>query len=147
MAGEEYVYTSSTTDPDGDSLFYLFDWDDETNSGWMGPFASGDVSASAHQWTSSGSYDVRVMARDDEGVFSEWSDPLTVGICERRGDVTGEGTVDIGDAIYLLNYLYKNGPAPTQLMVGDCNCSGGLELGDAVFLLNYLFKSGPFPCC
>jgi hypothetical protein len=147
MAGEEYFYTSSTTDPDGDSLFYLFDWDDETNSGWMGPFASGDVSASVHQWTSSGSYDVRVMARDDEGVFSEWSDPLTVGICERRGDVTGEGTVDIGDAIYLLNYLYKNGPAPTQLMVGDCNCSGGLELGDAVFLLNYLFKSGPFPCC
>jgi hypothetical protein len=147
MTGEEYLYTSSTIDPDGDSLYYLFDWDDETNSGWMGPFASGDTSAAAHWWGTAGGYQVRVMARDDNGVFSVWSDPLEVDICERRGDVTGDGGVDIGDAIYLLNYLYKNGPAPSPLMVGDCNCSGGLELGDAVFLLNYLFKGGLFPCC
>jgi len=34
-AGTEYTYTSSTTDPDGDALFYLWDWGDGTDLGHL----------------------------------------------------------------------------------------------------------------
>ncbi|MCK4403711.1 MAG: hypothetical protein KAW02_01350 [candidate division Zixibacteria bacterium] len=31
-----------------------------------------------------------------------------------RGDVTGDGVVNIGDVVYLINYLFRGGPPPCQ---------------------------------
>lgn len=64
----------------------------------------------------------------------------------KAGDLTGDGEVDLGDAIFLLNYLYKNGPAPNPLSLGDLNCDGEVEMGDIIYLINYLYKNGPPPC-
>jgi hypothetical protein len=61
------------------------------------------------------------------------------------GDATGDRKVDLSDAIYLLNYLYKGGPQPVSLRAGDANLSGSVELGDAIHLLNYLYRGGPPP--
>ena len=33
----------ASTNPDGDNIFYLFDWGDDTNSGWIGPYKSGEI--------------------------------------------------------------------------------------------------------
>jgi hypothetical protein len=63
------------------------------------------------------------------------------------GDANGDGLVDVGDVIYLINYLYKGGAAPDPLWVGDVNCDGQVNLGDVVYLINYLFKGGPAPDC
>jgi len=49
--------------------------------------------------------------------------------------------------VYLLNYLYRDGPPPDPWVVGDINCDGTIELGDVVYLLNYLFRDGPPPGC
>jgi protocatechuate 3,4-dioxygenase beta subunit len=62
------------------------------------------------------------------------------------GDVTGEGSVDLGDVVFLINYLYKSDLAPNPLMTGDLNCDGALNLGDVVYLISYLYKSGSPPC-
>lgn len=62
-----------------------------------------------------------------------------------RGDTNGDGLIDIADAIYLLNYLYKGGSAPDPLERGDTNQDGAVDLADAVYLINYLFRSGPPP--
>ncbi len=64
-----------------------------------------------------------------------------------RGDATGDGKVDIGDVVYLINYLYKNGSAPNPLAAGDATCDGKVDVGDIVYLINYLFKNGPPPPC
>jgi glucose/arabinose dehydrogenase len=64
-----------------------------------------------------------------------------------RGDANGNGTVDLGDAIYLLNYLFKADVPPDPLEIGDVNCDDVVNLGDALYILNYLFKNGPPPCC
>jgi len=77
-AGTEYTYTSSTTDPDDDDVFYLFDWDDGTDSGWLGPYDSGDTVTASHTWTEKGDYQIKVKAKDDYDVESPWSDPLSV---------------------------------------------------------------------
>jgi hypothetical protein len=76
--GTEYTYTSSTTDPDGDQVSYLFDWGDNTSSGWVGPFASGATASAVKTWTTKGSYSVKVVAKDTHGVVSVWSDPLPI---------------------------------------------------------------------
>ena len=64
-----------------------------------------------------------------------------------RGDATGDEVVDIGDVVYLINYLYKNGCAPYPVESGDANCDTVVDVGDIVILINYLFKGGPAPLC
>jgi hypothetical protein len=64
-----------------------------------------------------------------------------------RGDATGDGEVDASDVIYLLNYLFAHGPAPSPLEAGDADCSGEVDVADVIFLLNYLFIGGPAPSC
>jgi hypothetical protein len=76
--GEELTYTAVTTDPEGDGLYYLFDWGDGTYSEWLGVYQSGEACEATHTWSSSGSFEIRVQARDTEGKISDWSDPLTV---------------------------------------------------------------------
>jgi hypothetical protein len=53
--------------------------------------------------------------------------------------------VDIGDVIFVLNYLFKGGPCPFPLELGDVNGDCAVDLGDVVFLLNFLFRGGPPP--
>jgi hypothetical protein len=64
-----------------------------------------------------------------------------------RGNVNGDGFIDVGDVIFLINYLFKNGPSPDPLQVGDANCDGNVDVGDVVYLINYLFRNGPAPSC
>jgi len=59
---------------------FLFDWGDGTNSGWIGPYNSGQTVVSSHSWDAIGEYDVKVRAKDINGVQSQWSDPLTISI-------------------------------------------------------------------
>lgn len=70
-------------------------------------------------------------------------------VCMRVcGDVTGDGGVELGDIVYLINYLFRSGPAPDPLEAGDVNaCDAVVELGDVVYLINYVFRNGPPPYC
>jgi hypothetical protein len=63
------------------------------------------------------------------------------------GDATGDGLIDIGDVVGLINFLFKNGSAPEPFLSGDDNCDGNVDIGDVVYLINYLFKAGPAPEC
>lgn len=76
-----------------------------------------------------------------------WDDLLVYGkksyLC---GDVNGDGVVDVGDVVYLINYLFKSGPVPSPREAGDVNTDGNVDVGDVVYLINYLFKGGPAPC-
>jgi hypothetical protein len=63
-----------------------------------------------------------------------------------RGDIRGNGEILIGDAIFLLNYLYRGGVgAPPCLDAADVNDDGRLSGSDAVYLLRSLFLGGPPP--
>ena len=74
-----YSFTAKSTDDDsGDQIYYYFDWGDDTNSGWVGPYDSGDFCTKSHKWSSMGSYQVKVRAKDSADQESSWSDPLTI---------------------------------------------------------------------
>jgi len=64
----------------------------------------------------------------------------------KTGDVNGDWNVDVGDVVYLINYLYKGGVSPEPVESGDATCEGFVDVGDVVYLINYLFKGGPPPC-
>jgi hypothetical protein len=63
------------------------------------------------------------------------------------GDADAGGSINVADAVYLINYIFKGGPAPDPLDAGDADCDGAVNVGDAVHLINYIFKGGPQPCC
>ena len=56
--------------------------------------------------------------------MGEWSAviyPTLNGVCwpvvsrnPDNGDVNCDGAVNVGDAVYLINYIFKNGPPPCQ---------------------------------
>lgn len=63
------------------------------------------------------------------------------------GDANSDLSVNIGDGVYLINFVFRSGPAPEPLESGDANYDGDSNVGDAVYLINYVFKSGMEPCC
>ena len=68
-----------------------------------------------------------------------------------RGDCEQNGVIDIGDAIEILDVLFRGEPNPC-LDTCDASGDGALDLGDAIYLLFYLFLGGapppaPFPDC
>ena len=69
-----------------------------------------------------------------------------------RGDVQldgapGETGVDISDLVYLVNYMFKQGPEPPCWPEADVNATGveAVDVADLVYLVNYMFKEGPAP--
>lgn len=69
-----------------------------------------------------------------------------VVITSQTGDANGDCNINVADAVYLIVYIFKGGPAPAPLQAGDPNCDDAVNVGDAVFLVNYIFKNGPPPC-
>lgn len=61
------------------------------------------------------------------------------------GDVNADGTIDIGDVVYLINYLFRTGPEPDPVFIGDANGDDVVDIGDIVHVVNYLYRSGPPP--
>jgi len=63
------------------------------------------------------------------------------------GDANGDNTVNVGDAVSIINYVFKGGAAPDPLEAADANCDGDVNVGDCVRIINYIFKGGEAPCC
>jgi len=61
------------------------------------------------------------------------------------GDANGDKQLNLGDIVYLINYLYKNDVPPNPMNSGDPNGDCKIDLGDIVYLINYLYKAGDPP--
>jgi len=68
----EYNFTFVSTDPDDDQIFYYIDWGDETNTGWLGPFLSGEEINQSHLWFKKGVYVVKCKVKDVYNLESDW---------------------------------------------------------------------------
>ncbi len=63
------------------------------------------------------------------------------------GDLDKNGAVNILDIVFLINYKFKNGPAPDPLDAANVNGDEAVNILDIVYLVNYKFKGGPPPHC
>lgn len=92
-----------------------------------------------------------VSATNSQGYTSQYQgDPfiLTVDTTQMayRGDANGDGTINVSDAVYIINYVFVGGAAPNPMIAGDPNCDTAVNVSDAVYLINYIFVGGPAPC-
>ena len=55
-----------------------------------------------------------------------------------RGDVNGDGSVDISDVTALIDLLLGNGPISNP--VADCNQDGSIDISDVTALIDYLLN-------
>ena len=90
-----------------------------------------------------------LVSQIEQDIYHKVDDP-TLGLVDFSmpyllGDVNTDRVIDVGDVIYLINYLYKSGPVSYILILGDANRDGIIDIADVVLLINYLFKSGPPP--
>jgi len=140
------VYYPRGGQPDGGHAIAIFGWDDKLRC-WLcknswgsgGPFGDGTLrfryGASNFPRLECAAPEVRVPVRFLRGNLS-----------------SGDTTVDLADAILLLEYLYADAPPPGCVASADVNGDDALDLSDAIYLLNYLYVDGaapgqPFPEC
>ena len=72
-AGEEQTFTVSTTDPDGDDVYYWIEWfEDCPGVEWQGPYSSGEDVAFNHTYDEQGEYTIRVKSKDIYDEESDW---------------------------------------------------------------------------
>lgn len=62
-----------------------------------------------------------------------------------RGDCNEDGSPNLADAVWLLNYLFANGPSRDCLAACDTNDDTTVGLVDAILLLQYWMSGGPPP--
>ncbi len=76
--------------------------------------------------------------------------PVTEGVTLRReqfirGNADGQGDLGIGDAIFILSFMFQNGVTPPCMDAADTNDNGLVDIGDAIGILSYLFAQGAPP--
>jgi hypothetical protein len=95
------------------------------------PPLAGTVSFTARAIDGVGAY--------DEAVFSFDIDPVYV--C---GDINNDGSgPDVADLVFLVSYMFKEGPAPEIPEAANVNGTGAeLDVSDLVYFTNFMFKQG-----
>ena len=89
------TFSTSATDPNGDSLEYRYDWGGGVLSSW-------GAASQARSWAAAGQYSVKAQARDSLKAESAWSAAKTVSITQSSSPVVvdsdGDGVPDSRDA-------------------------------------------------
>lgn len=83
----EYTYSTSTTDPDNDQVWYQWQFGSYTTN-WYGPYASGTQTQAQYTWTIPGTYEIKVKAKDQNQYESGWSSPFYVTISDLKPELT-----------------------------------------------------------
>ena len=94
---------------------------------------------------SSDSYDLKHGYWQD---FSSGSATCCVGPMRGNVDDDAGDVIDISDLVYLVDYMFTGGPAPTcwsEANVDGVGNDDALDISDLVYLVDYMFTGGPPP--
>ncbi len=58
-------------------------------------------------------------------------------------DASADDFVDIGDLVYLVDYMFRGGLVPICFEESDVVSDGSVDIGDLVALVGYMFRNGP----
>jgi len=156
VVGQGAPYINPVT---GDTTTFVMSGDPVTGTGWLdsipadkrfmlssGPFtmAPGDtqevvaaivLGRGADRLTS-----ITAMKYNDRFAQSAFDNNFVL-----YGDANGDWVIDLGDVIFLINYVLKGASPPQPLAAGDINGDCVVDVDDVVYLIYYLYKRGPTP--
>ncbi len=142
----EFTYLPAT--PSAGQAVQFSDASTNSPSAWVWSFGDGDSSAAqspSHTYAGAGLYTVTLVAANGAGANTTAHDVTVVAgnVC---GDADGAASITIGDAVYLIDYIFSGGPAPSPVSDGDASCDATVNIGDVVYLIEFIFSGGPSPC-
>jgi len=70
---EVYQYEIIADDPDGDGLYYFIEFEDREGYWTEDSYPSGETITRSWRWGRSGTYDIKVKAKDINGAESDWA--------------------------------------------------------------------------
>ena len=119
----QYNFSTSASDPDGDQIFYKWNWSDGTNSIWHGPYNSGEYITVNHSWNFPGEYQIKVKAMDTSNMQSQWSEVLVVNIYQAVENFTistpRNGFYVMGQKIFDLSAFISDQSIPFSFLIGE----------------------------
>jgi len=71
--GIAYSFQFNSTDVENENYQLYVDWGDGTNTGWIGPFASGQEVTVNHSWSVKKIFSIKAKTKDVNDAESEWS--------------------------------------------------------------------------
>ena len=63
------------------------------------------------------------------------------------GDVDDNLDINVADLVFLVDYLFKGGAAPTAYESGNVDGIGEINVADLTYFVDYIFKGGSAPIC
>ncbi len=72
---------------------------------------------------------------------------VTVFGAYQCGDHNGDATLDIGDLVHLVEFMFEGGAPPVDGLVADCTGDGILDIADLTCTVDFMFNQGDEPTC
>ena len=104
---------------------------------------------------SPGTHVISFRARDNDSLWSDVASrelfveetitPTAPPGGFRRGDPNIDGSGDLSDGIYTLNFLFADGETPPCIDAADTDDSGEVDISDPISLFSFLFLGGVDP--
>ena len=121
-----YYFTSSIIDSNKNNIAYQFDWGDGSLSNWSDYLSSDSLISMGHSYDSTGTYEIKVKAKDISELESDWSSSHSI-------------TISI---ISILNGDFDDGFSNWELYcMNDAEATAMVENG---YLKLYIIKTGSY---
>ncbi len=138
--GVNYTFCIEGNDPEGDDIYFLFDWGDGEPGEWFGPYASGEIICFSHAWSKDGTYTIRVKLKDVYGAESDWATHVII-IESEPPELT---ILSPKTGIYIRNK--KILPLPIPIIFGEITISANASdkisgMSHVDFYIDGIFKS------
>ena len=74
-------FNLSAHDPEGEKISFMIDWGDESSNGWDGSLVESNTTIQfSHKWIEEQTYNIRIKAKDEHNVESEWSNRFVITV-------------------------------------------------------------------
>ncbi len=80
---------------------------------------------------------ISILGGASDAAHGDVDDLPDCDVCSLVGDADGSGGIDIDDPVYLIHFIFRNGPAPVchEVMSGDPTADCQVDIDDVVFLI------------